>query len=334
MKKNVVFVALLVMVLSVSTVFAQEETKSPWDFSIVTDFAYYPKSAPVATSETGSQFAPITGAMSAVEARVTGFAGYTIPTPFGDNPLVSGNRVKITGIFELSPVSIDPAIQVQFSPIAFLDFTAGASIAAGWPLSLGDDFNVPGIAEWNPVTEEYDDLIFNAARIEAWFQGLFQFDLAAIIPGEWNHVVTMNTYKVYYEGVTGLANGQPYNYQGSGGKVNGWKYNATFLLGYQMPLVLQTVAVQAELDGYLDGEAAYAKEYHSIDPDFMTVYIAPVAILEFTEKDALTIQARFASRPSYTTTYKSSADRLNGTLVPVGREWFFDRIALSYKHSF
>ncbi len=332
MNKNVVVIVLVLSVLCFFPVFSQED-ESPWDFSIVTDFAYYPKADFVVATESGSHFAPTTGAMAAVEARVTGFADYTIPTPFGDNPLVSGNRVKISGIFELSPVSIDPAIQVQFSPIAFLDFTAGASIAAGWPLKLGP-LQVPGIAAWNSVTKEYDDLIFNAGRFEAWFQGLFQFDLAAIIPGDWMHIVTMDTFKVYYEGITGLENGQPFNYQGSGGKVNGWKYNATFLLGYQMPLVLQTVAVQAELDGYLNGESAYAKEYHSIDPDFMTAYISPIGILELTEKDVLTVQFRFASRPSYTTTYETSADRLNGTLVPIGREWYFDRIALSYKHSF
>ncbi len=331
--KITVFLLVSILLLSVSNVFAQEQD-SPWDFSLVTDFAFYPKSDFVPTTDAGSQFVPLTGFYSGVEARVTGFADYTIPVPFSDNPLVSGNRVKISGIFELSPVSIDPAIQVQFSPIAFLDFTAGASIAGAWPFT---PLGVQGIAVWNDVTGEYDDMVFNTARVEAWFQGLFQFDLAAIIPGEWNHVVTMNTYKISYEGLTsGAEGGRPWLYQGSGGKVNGWKYNATFLLGYQMPLVLQTVAVQAELDGYLDGEKAYATEYHGIDPDFMTVYIAPVAILEFSEKDALTIQFRFASRPSYVQDYEKASDRLDtvANMTPVGREWFFDRLALSYKHSF
>ncbi len=335
MKRKIIVVLLLtVLLLSATKVFAQEQ-ESPWNFSVITDFAFYPKSDFVNTIDEGSQFAPVTGAFSAVEARVTGFADYTIPVPFSDNPLVSGNRLKISGILEVSPVTIDPALQVQFSPIAFLDFSAGASVAVGWPLTLGP-LVVPGIAVWNSTDKVYDDLVFNAARIEAWFQGLFQFDLAAIMPGDWNHVVTVDTFKIYYEGVTGLADGQPFNYQGSGGKVNGWKYNATFLLGYQMPLVLQTVAVQAELDGYLDGEKAYATEYHGIDPDFMTVYIAPVAVLEFSEKDALTIQLRFASRPSYIQEYEKTSDRLDTVvnMTPIGREWYFDRIALSYKHSF
>ncbi len=333
MKKNIILIT-LILLLSVCTVYAQETEKSPWDFSIVADFAYYPQSLPVKATESGSQYAPFTGAYSAVEARVTGFADYTIPVPFSDNPLVSGNRVKISGIFELSPVSIDPAIQVQFSPIAFLDFTAGASIAAAWPFT---PLGVQGIAIWNDAEKKYEDMVFNTGRIEAWFQGLFQFDLAAIVPGDWTHIVTMDTFKIYYEGLTsGADNGTPWLYQGSGGKANGWKYNATFLLGYQMPLVLQTVAVQAELDGYLNGEKAFASQYHGIDPDFMTVYIAPIAILEFTEKDALTIQLRFASRPSYEQEWEKATDRLTtvSELTPVGREWFFDRIALSYKHSF
>ncbi len=317
-----------------SGMYSQDQEKSPWSFSVVADFAYYPKSEPVATTSSEDQFAPLTGVYSGLEARVTGFADYTIPVPFSDNPLVSGNRLKLSGILELSPVSITPMVQVQFSPIAFLDFTAGTSISGAWPL---DFMGVQGLAVWNEATGAYDDRVFNSAVYEAWFQGLFQFDLAAIIPGDWNHVVTMNTYKVYYEGVTnGIEDGQPWLYQGTGGKANGWKYNATFLLGYQMPLVLQTVAVQAELDGYYDGESAYAEKYYGVDPDFMTAYISPVAILQFTEKDALTVQFRFASRPSYVQEYEKTSDRVDtvANITPVGREWFFDRIAFSYKHSF
>ncbi len=330
MKKCSVLIVVILTLISVVSLYAQEDEKSPWDFSVVTDFAYYPKSDPIATTDAGDHFSPLRGFYSAVEARATAFADYTIPTPFGDNPLVSGNRVKISGIFELSPVSIDPAIQVAFSPIAFLDFTAGASIAVGWPFA---PLNVQGIAVLNDDTLKYDDLIFNSARVEAWFQGLFQFDLAAIMPGEWNHVVTMDTFKVYYVGLTnGAENGRPWLYQGSGGHANGWKYNATFLLGYQMPLVLQTVAVQTELDGYFDGKAAYDEDFHAMNPDFMTIYVSPIAIFEFTEKDALTVQFRFASRQSYTEEWDSSIERLN--LTAVGREWYFDRVAFSYKHSF
>lgn len=242
--------------------------------------------------------------------------------------MVSGNTLRFYGAFELSPVSVEQAIGVSFSPIAFLNFDIGTSIAAGWYF---EPLGIQGLAVWDQAANEYKNM--TTGLFEAWFQGTFMFDLAAIIPGDWNHVVTMDSFKVYYSGLTtGGENGRPWLYQGSGEKANGWKYLASFLIGYQMPIVLQTVGVQAELEGYLNANEAYNEIYHDMNPGFMTVHISPIMVFEFTEKDALTLQVRFSSRQSFTQTYSDKSERLQ--LDYVGREWYFDRIALSYKHSF
>ena len=76
MKKNV-FVCCAVLAL-LGMAFADDaEPKSPWDFSVTTDFAYYPKSDAI-PSTGGVHFAPLTGVYSGVELRATGTAGYTI----------------------------------------------------------------------------------------------------------------------------------------------------------------------------------------------------------------------------------------------------------------
>jgi len=328
-RKSTMHIAICIYVLLCAVGFAHAEEKSPWDFSIVVDFAYYPKSDFI-VGNGDDHFSAVSGVYSGVEARVTGAAGYTIPVPFSDNPLVSGNRVHVYGKFELSPVSMMPAFGVSFSPIAFLDFNAGASIAAGWNFDL---LGIQGIAVWNHADQEYKSLVFESALVQAWFQGTFMFDLAALMPGDWNHVVTMNTFKVHYSGLThGGEDGNPWLYHGSGEQANGLKYYASFLLGYQMPLALQTVALQAELEGHFDGRNDYDEIYHGMRPDFMTIHISPVAILKFTEKDELTLQFRFSSRQSFTEEYDTGADRF--VLTYAGRQWYFNRIALSYKHNF
>lgn len=305
------------------TLTAQE--KKPWDFSIVTDFAYYPKAAYVTG---GNHFAPSTGIYSGVEFRTTGIAGYTIPIPFGDSPLVSGNKLRFFGALEISPVSIAPAIGINFSPIAFLDFSAGASIGGAW-----DFIGIQGLAKWNHSEKKYNSLPFQSGRYDAWISGTFQFDLAAIIPGEWNHVITLNTYKLIYKGVThGGENGNPWLYQGSGEQANGLQYLASVIVGYQMPIVLNIAAIQVELSGHYNGTKHYASQYHAMNPNFMDVGISPIGIFKLSEHDFLTVLFQFNNRRSFTTSHKKSSEELY--LQYSGNEWYFKRIALSYKHSF
>ena len=123
--KKIIFLLVILFLVTVG-VFAEAET----NFSLVTDFAYYPKSSPVVMGEPQndvSRFAFIDGFYSGVEARVTAKMDYKIPTPFGTNGLVKGNNVTITPSLELSPVTIMPQLFVSFTPIAFLKFTTSAS---------------------------------------------------------------------------------------------------------------------------------------------------------------------------------------------------------------
>lgn len=331
MKKKFFVVCAVLVVLGVS--FAEDaEPESPWDFSITTDFAYYPKSDTI-PSAGGGHFAPLTGLYGGVKLSVTGTAGYTIPVPFGDNPLVSGNKLRVYGQFELSPVSIAPGVEVSFSPVAFLSFSAGSSIGIGWTIKTGS-LKLQGIAAWNPLASAYDDRTFKSVFWEAWFQGAFMFDFAAVKPGDWNHLVAYAAYKSVYQGITsGGENGNPWLYQLAGEKINGWQYSVSFIAAYQMPLVLQTVGVQTELSGQLNGTKDFASRYHSMNPNFTTISISPIMVFEFSKKDSLTLQFKFASRRSYTEKASAAKDVLTG-LRQSGREWYFNRIALSYRHGF
>ena len=324
MKKNIFL--LFILILVTVGVFAEAETK----FILITDFAYYPKSVPTVMGNPQdeiSRFAPLDGFYSAVEARVTGKMDYKIPTPFGTNPLVKGNNVTITPALELSPVTLMPQFFVAFTPIAFLKFTASAKIGTGW-----DFIGIKGMGDLDSAENGYKSLTpFKNYFYEFRLSNLFQFDVGAIVPGDWTHVVMQASYDILYTGLTGVENGTPWIWQASGEKANGWNYYSQIILGYQMPLVLQTVGLQFELSGYYD-EASFDAKYLDWNPSFMRVNINPICILKFNENHALTIQTRFSSRRGFSSDKGSSATNFN--LDYNGREWWLERIAFSYAYSF
>lgn len=324
MKKNIFL--LFILILVTVGVFAEAETK----FILITDFAYYPKSSPVAMGlpqDDVSRFAPLDGFYSAVEARVTGKMDYKIPTPFGTNPLVKGNNVTISPALEISPVTLMPQFFVAFTPIAFLKFTASAKIGTGW-----DFIGIKGMGDLDSAENGYKSLTpFKNYFYEFRLSNLFQFDVGAIVPGDWTHVVMQASYDILYTGLTGVENGTPWIWQASGEKANGWNYYSQIILGYQMPLVLQTVGLQFELSGYYD-EASFDAKYLDWNPSFMRVNINPICILKFNENHSLTIQTRFSSRRGFSSDKGSSATNFN--LDYNGREWWLERIAFSYAYSF
>lgn len=295
------------------------------NFSITTDFAYYPKSEPVAKEGSDvNRFAPLSGVYSGLEFRVVGKYNYIIPTPFGSNPLVKGNNLNLSCAFELTPVSIAPQFSVSFTPIAFLNFSASAKFATGWEF-----IGIKGMGEYVSNQDGYKNLTpFKNYFYEYKFSSLFQFDLGAIVPGDWTHVVTMATYDVIYKGLTGIDTSKPWIWQGTGEGFNGWNYNSTVVLGYQMPLILQTVGLQFEFSGYYS-DSNIDKSFKKWNPTFMKIAINPICILKFNEKHALTIQLGFSSRRGFSSE-KSSDDKTNFALDYNGREWFFNRIAFSY----
>lgn len=294
-------------------------------FSFGVDFAYYPESKPV-PSEAAAQFAPMTGLYSGVEARFIGKYEYTIPVPFGENSLVSGNMLTLGANIELTPLTIEAIGKIGFSPIAFLNFNAGVKIGSGWEL-----IGLQGVAEYNPITARYDSISpFSAAHNAVWIEGVFQFDLAAVVPGEWNHVVFVAAYKTQYEQMLGVENKHPWLWQTIGHKVNGLSYESSFILGYQMPLPLSMVAVQTVLLGYYNA-ADFAPQYTDWDPTFMTVEINPIGVITLSKKQSLLIQFSFASRRSFSQDH-SAENRSVLEYTQTGREWYFRRLALSYSH--
>lgn len=292
-------------------------------FSIVLEGAFHPKTTKIPG---GTHFAPITAPYGAIEMRATGVYNYVIPLPFSQHPLVKDNTLTLSTALELSPITFAPKFDIAFSPIAFLVFSAGAKIGTGWNL---DALSLKGLAVFDKEKNDYISVTPFASYTHQWYlEGLFQFDLAAILPGKWNHIVTQARYKFLYEGLWNA--GDPHDFwrwQGTIEKVSGWQYLSSIVVGYQMPLVLQMVALQFEFEGYFD-KHDFPDWSQPWNPKFMKVGISPVLAFKFNDKHSVMLQFRFRNRRSFTTEIQEKDPDFYYEYA--GTEWFFERIGLNY----
>lgn len=321
MKLKKIFIAFLATSLVLFAVNA--ENSNHWDFSVTTDFGYYPDSKTI-INNSSTHFAPITGVFSGVEGRVTGNANYVIATPLGENWLLNSANIVLGTSIELTPVSIKPGVSVTFTPLPFLVFSAGAQSGTGWTIA-----GLKGMASYDASNDEYNSLsMFKNWFLKWWVQGTFQFDTGAIFPGDWTHVVMQYSYQVYYEGLSGMDNQDVWMWQTSGNKVNGLRNYQNLILAYQMPLKLYRVGVLAELDGYYKDDVYKNPNYNG---SFKEISISPLLQFKFNDKNTLSALINFSSRRSFTTDVVANTNVFNDF---ASREWYFKRIALSWTHNF
>ncbi|MDR1867706.1 MAG: hypothetical protein LBQ77_05530 [Treponema sp.] len=184
------------------------------------------------------------------EAKTSLIQSWSVPFLAGNNAFTSNNTIKANLRAELTPIDFHIGADAILTPIAFLQFGAGARIGSGWTVNaLGKKLRGIGINTAGGVIEvsPFDGLFW---RVFA--HGTFQFDFAALIPGDWNHVVLRTSHEINYEAFTGASAGEAWFFQNDHGEnQNGFNYYGSFFLGYQMPLILNTVGFMAENDKYL-----------------------------------------------------------------------------------
>ena len=318
------FVFSLILLSSFSFRLYTKET-NPLKYSISTDFAYYPKSDYIAGD---THFAPLTGIFSGLEGRVKGDMDYKISTPLGEHWLLADANLVLGASFELTPVSVKPGVSIEFTPLPFLVFSTGAAIGTGWNLA-----GMQGLAYLTTDDEgklTYNDYTpFNNWFVKWYAQGTFQFDTGAIVAGDWTHVQFMYTYQIYYERLTNTDNGDIWMWQCTKNKVNGWSNYQNIILAYQMPLVLSRVGILTEINGHYSDSDFPRKEYKG---SFKTIAISPLAQFTIGKHDSLSAILGFSSRRSFEEEHEESI--VAPTLTYAGREWFFNRLALSWTHTF
>ena len=336
MKK--LFWAAACLALALVPIFAQgqDEAKesggqkqSPHSFSLLAEAAYYPESAAVAAN--GERFAPITGFYSGGQLGLTGLYEYMISIP-GKTSLTKGNNAVLGAQCQISPGTIKPNLFLRYSPIAFLVFGAGAKCGTGWEF-MGSQC----LATFNSASGKFD----NITPFKNWFyefdvSATFQFDAAALWPGDWHHIVFMASYDFRLSGMTGQADGHPWVWEADFPKVNGANYYANVILGWQLPFKrVSLVGVQAEFEGFYE-RGQIAEPYRAFDIDFCRVNVSPLVVFSLTKKDTLFALLYFERRRGFDRAkgYVNGREQSELEMNCSGGEWHFRRLALRYVHKF
>ena len=155
-----------------------------------------------------------------------------------------GNNIAFKLGAELTPVTLEGKFDVVWTPLAFLEVYGGASIGSGWKLSnwhgLSVNQNKDGKTHKVPIN-------FQKAFYSANFGGALQFDLGAIIPTDWTHIIMRTDQYFLYRGVAGLNPLESWVILDDDGENrNGFTYCASYVLGYQMSLPMNMIAFRLE----------------------------------------------------------------------------------------
>jgi len=226
MKKTII--AAIVCMLGIASLFAQEQEDKE---EAQTGVKYTTRITTVLTWPWGAQ-------VGVTEV-------FKIPVLNFDNPLTRGNNITFKLGAELTPITLEGKFDIVWTPIAFLELYGGGGIGSGWSikklhgLSL-NTFNVFGKTIKQPVN-------FTKAFYTAHVGGALQFDLGAIIPTDWTHIVFRIDQYFRYRALTGTNPYSSWTFQNDAGRNrNGLTYYGTYLLGYQMPLPLNLIALNVE----------------------------------------------------------------------------------------
>jgi len=179
---------------------------------------------------------------------------FVFPFLQGESPLTEDNNIGLALTAEISPISLNGIVEAVWTPIAFFQIAAGGRIGSGWNINLFDS-DIYGIGINRPDAADKSENsggAFDGLLWKVQTGGVFQFDLAALFPGDWNHVVARSYHEINYRGYSRAKQGESWYYESDDGEnCNGFNYYGNLLVGYQMPLFFNMAALLAEADLYL-----------------------------------------------------------------------------------
>lgn len=294
------------------------------DFSAVVDGFYSPESEYVVDSN--PHFSKLSGVYSKANLKATFYGEKKFPYALAETPMLKDSYFNVRGGLELTPLSIKPVVDASFCPVPFFVITAGASLGTGWNIH-----EWKGMAELDVESGKYENLrAFSRWYFDFWLSATLKFDLATIMPGEWNHLQFSATYKIMYQELSGYINGDLVKWQNAI-MASGSVYDAKIIVAYQMPFVIDRIGVLTEFNGHLR-EKDYDVFSDSYKWDFVNVAFSPFAEFVASEKDTLAFSAQISNRRAFTTAHTTEDEEI--FLKYAGVEWIFNGIGARWVHKF
>lgn len=172
---------------------------------------------------------------------------FKIPIMRFDNPLMKDNHINFKIGGEISPITFGAVTGITWVPVAFMELYTEATIGSGW--NIGNDLIGIGINENKGGKTHLKPYILTNAVYSFSLGGALQFDLGAVIPHDWSHVVFRTDQYALYHAMSGVSPETSWIYKDdSGENRNGWKYQASYLIGYKMPIFLDLVALKIDTE--------------------------------------------------------------------------------------
>ena len=186
---------------------------------------------------------------SSTQVSLTAATTKEIQTTLAHDIEIRAN-LKLNMSASISPVSLGTSLGASWLPFPFLELAIKGTAGSGWNIPIAEGLRInqrQGANDNELVGDAFAGLIWS---IEGG--GAFQFDYAALVPGEWNHILFRTYHGLEYRAFTAADAGVSWLYQGDEGENrNGWSYYGNAFIGYQMPLFLNLAGLLAEADLYL-----------------------------------------------------------------------------------
>jgi len=152
----------------------------------------------------------------------------------------------------LAPMGAGLSGDAIFTAFPFLLLRGGAMVGMGWNYEMFGQMSLIGLGlnKKENADDPNDGVIgkgFDGVVWNAHAGATLQFDLAAIFPGDWNHVVMQFYNRVEYFAYT-KAKGDDlwywYYYGDDGMNINAFLHKYEFFIGYQMPIFVDLIGYQ------------------------------------------------------------------------------------------
>ena len=266
------------------------------------------------------------------EAKLGFTEHLSFPFLQGENPLTQDNNIGLAMTAEISPISLNGIVEAVWTPIAFFQFSAGGRLGSGWNIELFGG-KIYGIGLTRPDAEHKTEIsgsAFDGLLWKAQAGGVIQFDLAALYPGDWHHVVARSYHEINYRGYTRAKAHESWYYEDDDGEnCNGYNYYGNLLIGYQMPIFLNMAALLAEADMYL---------YDTPDrelwrDDKIRWTFSGIFSFAITEQWGIALITQFRTRKTYAGDWQDLyyRNRTIDSLSPVHLEFYRVATAVTYK---
>lgn len=172
---------------------------------------------------------------------------FTVPVLNYDNPLTKDNNITFKLGADISPVTMEGKFGITWTPAAFLELYTEGRLGTGW--KLNKEFLGVGINENDNGVSVFKPADFKKGVYSFTLGGALQFDLGAVIPNGWAHLIFRIDQFALYKGMTGTDNLTSWIYQADyGTNRNGWRYGASYVVGYKMPIPLNLIALKIDTE--------------------------------------------------------------------------------------